>query len=517
MSACGPVRRWRWRVSRRGNNSASTERGNLMLAKIVRNPVKVTVGVLLVGLFGAIGLVGMPTQLTPELQIPTITVETRWPGASPQEVERQIVQEQEEQLKAVEGVTKMTSQCMDSVGTITLEFTIGTNMQEALLKVNTRLQQVPQYPEDADEPVISSANSGDRPIAWFILKPRTPTAEEIAAFQKEHPGVAEALEPARKARNAGLRLRRLKDAAAADDRVKPLLPPDIDVPTYRKFAEDFIEARFERVVGVANSTVLGGREEELQIVVDPEKLASRKLTIADVRTALRGQNKDTSAGDLWEGKRRYVVRTLGQFRSPEQVEGTVLARRDGQTVYVRDVAEVHLGHKKPDGMVRQFGTGCIAINAQRSVGANVFEVMKGLRVANSELNNGVLKDRGLFLEQVYDDTEYIDSAINLVNESIVIGGILTTVVLLLFLRSARATLVIGLAIPTSIAGTFLVLSLLGRSLNVVSLAGIAFAVGMLVDDAVVVLENIYQHTEKGKGRWRAAVDGTREVWGAVLS
>ena len=245
----------------------------------------------------------------------------------------------------------------------------------------------------------------------------------------------------------------------------------------------------------------------MQVIVDPEELAARQLTIDDVRMALRGQNADTSGGDFWEGKRRYVVRTLGQFRSPEQVEAVILARRDDAPVYVRDVAEVELGYKKPDGMVRRYGTGVIAVNALRETGANVLDVMDGLRRARAELNEGILKSRDLELTQVYDETEYIYSAIGLVQTNIVVGGLLTVAVLLLFLRSGRSTLVIGLAIPTSIIGTFLVLSLLGRSLNVISLAGMAFAVGMLVDNAVVVLENIYQHYQKGEGVFRAVGPG----------
>ena len=492
--------------------------GTGMIAGFVGNPVKVVVGVLLVALFGTIGLAQMPKQLTPEVEIPTITVTTKWAGASPQEVERQIVMEQEEQLKSVEGVTKMSSECMDSSGSITLEFDIGTNIQEALLKVNTKLQQVPEYPEEADEPVISTTNSGNRPIAWFILKPQVVSPEEITAFAEKHPDAKDALAGAVKAGTVGLRLKRLKDAAVEHPEVRELLPPpDLDVPTYRKFAEDFIEARLERVGGVADAEVLGGREEEMQVVIDPQQLAARQLTVQDVRAALRGQNQDTSGGDIWEEKRRYVVRTLGQFRTPEQVRDAIIARRDGQPVYVKDVAEVKLGYKKPDGMVMQFGQPCIAINCKRAVGANVLEVMDGLRQANRELNDGLLKPRGLYLEQVYDETEYINSSIDLVENNIVIGGLLTVAVLLLFLRSGRSTFVIALAIPVSIIGTFLVMNLMGRTLNVVSLAGLAFAVGMLVDNAVVVLENIYQHYQAGKPPRQAAVDGAAEVWGAVLS
>src|SRR4051812_31426608 len=149
----------------------------------VRNPVKVWVGVLLVTLFGAVAWSRMPMQLTPEVQTPMITIETRWPGASPQEVEKQIVQEQEEQLKSVEDVTKMSSESMDSMGRITLEFVVGTDLDVAVTKVSKRLDQVPVYPEDADKPVISTASSSDSPIAWFILSVKMRPIEEFRAFQ----------------------------------------------------------------------------------------------------------------------------------------------------------------------------------------------------------------------------------------------------------------------------------------------------------------------------------------------
>ena len=492
-----------------------------LIEAFVHNPVKVAVGVLLVALFGLVGLVRMPMQLTPEVQIPTITVETTWLGAAPQEIEREIIQEQEEQLKGVEGVTKMSSECMNSRGTVSLEFGVGTDLATALLKVNTRLQQVPEYPEDADEPVISTSGENDSPIAWFILRPRTATTEEVEALQAEHPDLKEQLEPVRRAHNAGLRTRRLeqlvREHPELEKKLKPILPPDIYVPKLRLFAEDFIEAAFERVEGVSNSNIFGGMEEEMQVIVDPQRLAARRLTLTDVRRALIEQNRDTTAGDIWEGKRRYVVRVMGQFKSPEDVSEVIIARRDGQPVYVRDVAEVKLGYKKPSGLVKNFGTSCMAVNCVRETGANVLDTMAQLHVVAKDLNERILQSRGLELIQVYDETDYIYSAISLVNQNIVVGGLLTIAVLLLFLRSGRSTIVIGIAIPSSIVGTFLMLNVMGRSLNVISLAGLAFAVGMLVDNAVVVLENIYRHYQSGDDPTTAAVRGAKEVWGAVVA
>ena len=256
----------------------------LLIEGFVKNPVKVSVAVLLVSLFGVVALTRMPMQLTPEVQTPTITIETTWPGASPQEVEQEITLEQEEQLKSVEGVTKMTSESADSKSTITLEFYVGTNMEEALLKVNSRLQQVSEYPENSDEPVITTSNSSDSPIAWFILSTRRPSDEQFDAFEASHPELVEELAIARGAHNVGLAMLRLRLMAQEHPEVKELLPPDdLEVIKLRRFAEDEIEARFERVPGVSQSNVLGGLEDELQVVVDPEKLAARQLTLMDVR------------------------------------------------------------------------------------------------------------------------------------------------------------------------------------------------------------------------------------------
>ena len=587
------------------------------IQSFVNNPVKVAVGVLMVCMFGVIGALRMPMQLTPEVETPTLTVETRWPGASPQEVEQEIIQEQEEQLKSVEGLTKLSSESMDSMGRVTLEFAVGTAMDEALLKVNSRLQQVPEYPEDADQPVISTSNSNNQPIAWFILMVRPPSDAEMDAFMERHPDLKTALQSARRTQNIGLRVYRLREVAREHAAVFELLPPTkvtrdehlrlfqetekellaknpdlamgiqeaftipfdagrsefllglaerfpmarrlvpLNVEQMRRFAEDYIEATFERVGGVSNSNVIGGLEDELQVIVDPELLASRQITIEDIRQVLRGQNKDTSGGDFWEGKRRWVVRTLGQFRSVEQVERQLVAVRDGRPVYIRDVAEVQAGFKKPDGLVRRYGESSIAVNCIRETGANVLEVMAGLQETNERLNKTLLAPQGLILTQVYDETEYIDSAVELVRGNIYLGGALTMVVLMAFLHLgyrtlvitpvilatgvaavylneyyfiaclavilgagfwyARGALAIGLAIPISIVGTFLCLSLLGRTLNVISLAGLAFAVGMLVDNAVVVLENIYTKWQEGEPPFSAAVKGTEEVYGAVIS
>jgi HAE1 family hydrophobic/amphiphilic exporter-1 len=460
----------------RGGSKPESERvwlcpkeGNVMrfVDTSIRKPVSVTVGVLMIALFGLIAFYSIPIQLTPTVDRPRITVETTWRGASPQEIESELVKEQEDQLKSVDRLIRMTSESKDGVGTVILEFEVGTDIDAALLKVSNKLNQVPEYPAEADRPIISNVDIRANAIAWFILRPR----------------------------------------------------PDNPINIYhlRDFAEDFIKPRLERVNGIAASNIFGGQERELRVEIDPYALAARGITVPQLGAVLARENQNISAGDFDEGKRRYVIRTVPEFRSPEEVEKVVLAYDHGEPIYVRDVATVRLDYSDAAFVVRQNGHPAIAINTLRSTGSNVIETMRGVRQAVQELNAGVVGEGGLTLTQVYDETHYIDSAISLVEKNIVVGGTLAVLVLILFLRSISSTFIVGLAIPISAVGTFLGMSLLGRNLNVISLAGLAFAVGMLVDNSIVVLENIYRHCQMGKPRRQAAYDGAVEVWGAVLA
>jgi len=433
----------------------------------IQKPVSVAVGVIFVVLFGLISLFKIPVQLTPDVEKPRITVDTTWIGGSPNEVETEIVREQEDELKTVQGLVEMTSESSDGRGSIILEFLVGTDIDAALVDVSNKLEQVKEYPTDADRPVISNVDVRASAIAWFILK--------------------------------------------------PLKGNEVDISIYHDFAEDFIKPRFERVPGVGSSNVLGGREREMQIIFNPNSLAARGITLLDMARAIDQENDNYSGGAFDEGKRRYIVRTIGEYKSAEDIENVVITRKTGSLVYVKDIAVVKLGYKDPEYAVRQNGGAAIAINAVKESGANTIDVMDGLLAAMHELNNGILKDRGLYITNVYRETNYIVGAINLVKQNLIIGGILAIAVLLLFLRSGSSTIVIATAIPISIIGTFIVMALLGRTINVISLAGMSFAVGMVIDNSIVVLENIYRHMQMGKTRIQSAYDGTTEVWGAVLA
>ncbi|RMG59183.1 MAG: efflux RND transporter permease subunit [Deltaproteobacteria bacterium] len=433
----------------------------------IEKPVTVIVGVIFVLLFGFIGLKKLPYQLTPSVTEPTISITTVWPGATPYEVERDIIEEQEEVLKGLPGLVEMESTSRDGMGEITLRFRIGTDVDDALLRVSNKLNEVRSYPENVEKPVINATGAATSPVIWTVLQ------------------------------------------------TLPGNPRPVD--TYRTFFENEVRQYIERVEGVADLFIGGGVEEELHVVVDPEKLAARKLTMTDVVSALQSENLNISAGTMDVGRRSFRIRTVGDAESPEELERIVLYSDGHRKVLLRDVAEVRIGYEKRNAAMFLNGEDGIAVGIKPEPGANVLSLTDRVEKVVRHLNETILKDAGITLTWVYDQRPYIRGAIGLVRKNIFIGGFLAIAVLLIFLRSVSSTLVVSTAIPISVIGTFLFMALFGRNINVVSLAGISFAVGMLVDNAIVVLENIDRHRKMGKGPFEASYEGAREVWGAVLA
>jgi len=443
-----------------------------LIRAAIDRPIAVLAAVLMVVMFGYVALLKIPIQLAPDVSNPVITVETLWAGGAPEEIEREIVIRQEEVLKGLEGLDSMTSRSEDGRARVELEFAIGTNMDRALLLTANRLDRVSDYPLEVDEPTLRPAGPEDSAIAWFIVR-------------------------------------------ATEGNTKP-------IHEFGDFIEDVVKDRLERIEGVSQINVFGGSEREMQVIVHPELLSRYQLTVPDVVAALRNSNAAISAGDVDEGKRRYVVRSEGDLESLDDVREVILrSARDPLSgrlarVTVGDVSEVTYGYKEPTARIRFLGEPAIAFNATREIGANVIEIMEELRVALAELNANEVPRAGLTVTQVYDETVYIDSSIDLVQQNIWVGGALAALVLTLFLRSAGATLVVSLAIPVSVIGSFVAMAALGRSINVISLAGLAFAVGMVVDAAIVVLENIVRLRQEGRSIRDAAYHGAKQVWGAVL-
>ncbi len=443
---------------------------NLIKASLER-PIAIVSVIIMTVILGFVALDRIPIQIAPDVNKPIISITTYWYGASPYEMEREIVNRQEEALQGVEGAKKITANTREGRAVLTVEFNIGSDMDKSLLLVSNRLNQIEDYPEDAGEPTLDTAGLDDNAIAWFILTKTAGNERNIAA--------------------------------------------------YGDIVEDLIQDRIERIPGIARTNAYGSSETELRITIDPEKMAYYGLTVANVVNILRNENSSISAGDVEEGKRKYVVRAEGEIKSEQQVNDIVLiSEQDNNGRYGRvtisNIANVEFTYKEPRAIIRFLGQSSIAINAIRASGANVIDVMKDVRLVLNDLNKNTLPELGLKIEQVYDETIYIDSAIDLVQQNIWLGGILAIIILLLFLRSWQSTVIIALTIPISVVAAFVAMALLGRTINVISLAGIAFSVGMVVDAAIVVLENIYRIKEKGEDKKTSALKGTSQVWQAVM-
>ena len=443
---------------------------NIIKASLER-PIAIVSVIIMTIILGVVALDRIPIQIAPDVNKPVISVTTYWFGASPYEMEREIVNRQEEALQGLEGVNKITASTREGRAIIELEFDLTMQMDRALMLVSNRLNQIDDYPEDAGEPTLDTSGLDDNAIAWFVLTKTKGNEQNIAA--------------------------------------------------YGDIVEDIIQDRIERVPGVARTNAYGSSETELRITINPEKMAYYGLTVPKVIKIIREANSSISAGDVNEGKREYIVRAEGEIKTEQQVKEIVLISEQDLNgrfgrVNVNDIADVEFTFKEPRAIIRFLGNDSIAINAIRQSGANVIDVMNGVRSTLKDLNDNVLPELGLKIEQVYDETIYIDSAVDLVQQNIWMGGILAIIILLIFLRSWQSTIVIAVSIPISIVAAFVAMSLLGKTINVISLAGIAFAVGMVVDAAIVVLENIFRLKEKGESIKEAAYKGTSQVWQAVM-
>ena len=420
----------------------------------------------LVAIFGVFALLGLPLELQPGGDRPEITITTTYPGAGPTEVEDLVTRPIEEQMEQVLGVQEISSSSRAGRSAITLEFAPGANLEGRLVDVVNRLQQADSLPAEANESNVELVGGSSAPMMWIPMVPQ--------------------------------------DGKGNPDR-------------YRDLAEEVIVPRLRRVEGTGQFLIVGGQQREVEVKVDPKALADRNLTIDDVVQTLQANNRDIRGGPLVIGRREYRVRTLSRSQDLAQIEGFVLRRDASGTVYLRDVARAKMGRKVQDSALVFNGTPTIAIGVIRQVGANVPQVAKGVRDAITQLE-AELNRQGEALRFVYnyDESQYIQQSINLLQGNLISGALLATLVLLLFLGSMRTVAVVALTIPISLITIFIVLQLFGRTLNLISLAGVAFAVGMVVDCAIVVIENIFTHMQKGKSAMRAAIEGTQEVWAAML-
>jgi HAE1 family hydrophobic/amphiphilic exporter-1 len=431
----------------------------------VARPYTVAVAVILALLFSVLAWQRIPVQMKPTVDRPMISVTTVYRGASPVEVEEQITRPIEDLLQGVDGLQKLGSSSIEGMSSVTLEYGWGVDKERAVVDVVNKLSQLQALPPDAEEPVVALSGPMDREMAIWIVS----------------------------------------ESPYAADRV-------------RQIVADEVEPQLERVEGVAELLIVGGEEREVRVLLDPERMAARLVTYDEALDALRAGYLDRRGGTVETGTRQISVRTVGRAPDPAAIADVVVRRDAGGTILVRDVATVEDGYRELSSIVRGAGQRVVAIGVQREAGANVVEMIEGVEAQLATLNQR-FAERGLDLrfEPVYRDTTYLNQALDFVWGNLQLGAALAVAVLLLFLRSWRSVVIVALSIPISLAMVFLVMDALGRTLNVVSLAGLAFAAGMVVDNAVVVIENTFRHMEAGRKAREAAEIGGREVWGGVLA
>ena len=420
-------------------------------------------------LFGFVSLLRLNVNLLPDLSYPTLTVRTELPGTAPLEVENLVTRAIEESVGVIKNVRQVRSVSRPGQSDVILEFLWGTGMDVAGIEVREKIDML-QLPLEASRPLLLRFDPSNEPI------------QRIAFMDQEATG-----------------------RTGDPQRLR----------TLRGFAEDRLKTELESVEGVAAIKVSGGLEDEIQILIDQEKTAQLGLAIRTIAARLRAENVNLSGGRLEQGTQRFLVRTLNEFLTIEEMADTVIAMPGGRPVYLRDVATVQRGFKEREAITRVNGHESIELAVYKEGDANTVQVARRVSERMSRVQSRL--EPGSELTMVYDQSVFIADAFDQVRNAALLGGLFAILVLYAFLRDARATFIIGVAIPISVIGTFLLMYSAGISLNIMSLGGIALAVGMLVDNSIVVLENIVRHKEQGHGVLESARRGASEVVGAVTA
>ncbi|MEJ2516235.1 MAG: efflux RND transporter permease subunit [Gammaproteobacteria bacterium] len=420
-------------------------------------------------LFGFVSLSRLKVNLLPDLSYPTLTVRTELSGAAPLEVENLLTKPIEESVGVIKNVRQVRSVSRAGQSDVTLEFLWGTDMDVAGVEVREKLD-ILELPLEASRPLLLRFDPASEPIQRLAFMDTGATGP-------------------------------------ADDPVR--------LRTLRRFAEDQLKNDLESVEGTAAVKVSGGLEDEIQILVDQEKIAQLGISIQTVAGRLRAENVNLSGGRLEQGSQRFLVRTINEFQTVGEIADAIVATPGGRPVYLRDVAQVSRGFKEREAITRVNGRESVELAVYKEGDANTVQVASRINERVEALQENL--PGGTELTVVYDQSRFISDAISQVRSAAIVGGILAVLVLYAFLRDARATFIIGVAIPVSVIGTFLLMYASDVSLNIMSLGGIALAVGMLVDNSIVVLENIVRKKESGAGVVEAARQGTGEVAGAVTA
>lgn len=438
-----------------------------MIRYSVRNPVVVIVGIIFLILFGILALKKMPYALSPNIARPVISIYTNLNGATPYEIEKEIINKQEKFLRNLHNLVSISSTSRQSQGIINLEFNLGTDMKQTLLDINSKLSQIKGYPLKVDKPIIRLSGDTTTPSVYLFIESKS-TSKPIKQFY------AEILES-----------------------ILPL---------------------YERLEGSAEVSIAGGVARQIEIIASTSKLAYYNVTIDEIISSLRNANINAQAGVFDYGQKEYRVRTLGVYKSLEDISDTIIKANATFVVRLKDVAKILNSFQIPTTPNIHNNKESISLQIRPTPNANVLDLISKARDLTNSLNKGIIKDMGLEIKWGRDSSTFINQAINVIKQDIFLGIALSSLVLLLFLRSLSFLILTSIIIPISTLGSFIILHLLDRSLNVILLAGVSFAISMIIDSSIVVVENIHRHYKKlGKNIFNACVQGSSEVKGAIFA
>jgi multidrug efflux pump subunit AcrB len=432
-----------------------------------RSPIGVIVIAVFIGLVGLLSLSRLPLQLFPDVSKPVLSIQTGWRTASPEEIESELLEPLENVMQGMSGVEEIEGNAFAEFANLNLRFALGSDMKNALVEVIGRLNRLPPLPRDADRPSVSLGGNGNanETLSWFFIQ------------------------------------------------LLPGTPGPIEVQ--RRFIEDTVRSKLESIPGVAAVDINDGPPDNVRITLDLARAAALGISVPDIANRAASAT-NVSGGLLDVGRRQYTLRFTGRF-SPEQLGALVLTWRDGRPVHLSDISTIDVAPPARTFFAYQNGNPAIGIQVFRANGANVLATLDAVKAAVAELRDGSLKAHGLGIEQSFDASLFIRRAVSLLTENLIVGALLALIVVWWFMREWRVTLLIAATIPVCLCATFVVLDLFGRSLNVISLAGLAFAVGMVVEGAIVVSGNVVRLRETGMPLEEACRKGSRQVAGALLA
>jgi HAE1 family hydrophobic/amphiphilic exporter-1 len=450
-----------------GSEIGAGERGSRMggLSGVaIRRPVfasMVMLGLIVLGIFGYRQLA---IDQFPDVDIPVITVQTTYPGASSETIEREVTRRMEEAFNPVQGVDNITSISLEGVSQVIVEFDLDRDVDAAAADIRAKIETIRRdLPEDIDPPIVEKFDPASLPIVSLALSSKSTPLVQLTSL-----------------------------------------------------ADETIRRRLENVRGVGEVRIAGGLEREVRVFILPSRLQAVGVSVGEVMAALRSQNLEIPAGRVEKGGAERLVRVTGRITDPKQFGEVIVANRGGQPIRLRDVARVEEGNEEERSLALVNGERAVSLDILKVSGANTVEVADGVRTAIAEMRNGVLPE-GTSLQVVRDNSVVIRQSVHDVIDELILGAILTVLVVMIFLNDWKATLITALALPVSVISSFIIMNALGFTLNVLTLMALSLSIGILIDDAIVVVENIVRHREMGEDHFTAAGRGTKEIMLAVMA